>query len=42
MLVAIVGEIWFREPVTLSKVISILLIAVGIAGLHLSNTTGDL
>ena len=42
VLVAIVGVMWFREPVSLLKVISILLIAAGVAGLHLSNTTGDL
>ena len=42
VLVAIVGVMWFREPVSLLKVASILLIAAGVAGLHLSSTTGDL
>jgi len=41
VLVAIVGVMWFREPLSLLKVASILLIAAGVAGLHLSNTTGE-
>ena len=38
VLIAIVGVMWFREPVSLLKVASILLIAAGVAGLHLSST----
>ena len=37
VLVAIVGVMWFREPVSLLKVASILLIAAGVAGLHFSS-----
>ncbi|RKZ81026.1 MAG: QacE family quaternary ammonium compound efflux SMR transporter [Gammaproteobacteria bacterium] len=41
VLVAIVGVLWFREPLTLLKVVSILLIAVGVVGLHLSSIAGE-
>ncbi|PCJ88296.1 MAG: hypothetical protein COA54_03255 [Thiotrichaceae bacterium] len=41
VLVAIVGVMWFREPVSLLKVASILLIAAGVVGLHLSSTAGE-
>jgi len=34
-LIAIIGIIWFKEPVTLIKVISIALIIIGILGLEL-------
>jgi small multidrug resistance pump len=34
-LIAVIGMIWFDEPVTLLKIISILLIVIGIAGLEL-------
>jgi small multidrug resistance pump len=35
-LIAIIGMIWFKEPITLIKAASILLIVVGIFGLELS------
>jgi len=35
VLVAVVGILWFQEPVSLLKVGSILLIAAGVVGLHL-------
>ncbi len=35
-LIAIIGIAWFQESVSLLKVVSILLIAVGVVGLHLS------
>lgn len=38
VLVAIVGVMWFREPVSLLKVVSILMITAGVACLHLSRT----
>ena len=41
VLVAIVGVMWFQEPVSLLKVASILMIAAGVVGLHLSNTAGE-
>jgi len=41
MLIAIVGVMWFREPVSLLKVASILLIAAGVAGLYLSSIAGE-
>ena len=34
-LIAIMGMLWFHEPVTLAKVLSILLIIAGIVGLEL-------
>ncbi len=34
-LIAVIGIVWFREPVTIIKAISILLIIAGIAGLEL-------
>ena len=42
VLVAVVGVLWFREPVSLLKVGSILLVAVGVAGLYLGRTSGEL
>jgi small multidrug resistance pump len=41
VLVAAVGVMWFREPLSLLKVTSILLIATGVAGLHLSSIAGE-
>ncbi|GAB4287394.1 MAG: multidrug efflux SMR transporter [Deferrisomatales bacterium] len=35
-LVTLVGVVWFREPLTLGRVVSIGLIVVGVVGLHLS------
>jgi len=35
VLVAVVGILWFQEPVSLLKVGSILLIVAGVVGLHL-------
>jgi len=35
VLIATIGMIWFKEPVSLVKIISILLIIAGIAGLEL-------
>ncbi|MFQ5488364.1 MAG: DMT family transporter [Gammaproteobacteria bacterium] len=40
VLVAVVGVLWFKEQVLLSKVVSIL-IAAGVAGLHLSGTATE-
>ncbi len=34
-LIAVVGILYFREAVTLGKLVSIMLIVVGVAGLHL-------
>ncbi|CCQ74453.1 multidrug efflux SMR transporter [Magnetospira sp. QH-2] len=36
-LVATIGILWFKEPVTALKMISIGLIIIGVVGLHLSN-----
>lgn len=41
VLVAVVGILWFREPVSLLKVGSILLIVTGVVGLHLSGAGVD-
>jgi len=41
VLVAAVGVMWFRDPLSLLKVASILLIAAGVAGLHLSSIAGE-
>ena len=41
VLVAVMGMFWFKEPVSLLKVGSILLIAAGVVGLHLGTTTGE-
>ena len=41
VLVAIIGILWFREPVSLLKVGSILLIVTGVVGLHLSGAGVD-
>ncbi|MBP1933129.1 DMT family transporter [Ammoniphilus resinae] len=35
-IIALIGIWWFREPVTLMKIISILLIIAGVIGLNLS------
>lgn len=35
-LIAAIGVIWFKEPVTALKIASVLLIVVGIVGLNLS------
>ncbi len=40
VLVAVVGILWFKEPISLAKAFSILLIAAGVAGLHLSSAVG--
>ena len=40
LIVAIVSVLWFRESVSLLKVASIRLIALGVAGLHLSSIAG--
>ena len=37
VLIAIVGVLWFREPLSVLKVASIGLIALGLVGLHLSS-----
>ena len=36
-LIAVVGFVWFREPVTLIKVLSIALIIAGVVGLRLTS-----
>lgn len=36
-LIAVIGMIWFKEPVSLVKIISIGLIIIGIIGLELSD-----
>ncbi len=41
VLVAVIGILWFREPVSLLKVGSILLIVAGVVGLHLSGAGVD-
>ena len=35
-LIAIIGMIWFREPVSFTKIVSIVLIIIGIFGLEFS------
>lgn len=37
-LIATVGILWFKEPLTALKIISIGLIIIGVAGLHYSNS----
>ncbi len=37
-LIALIGITWFQESVSLLKIVSILLIVVGVVGLHLSQT----
>jgi len=39
VLVAIIGFFIFKEPITLRKIISLLLIVVGVFGIHLNNAT---
>jgi small multidrug resistance pump len=34
-LIAIIGMLWFKEPATLIKIVSILLIIIGVIGLNL-------
>ena len=41
VLVATVGFIWFREPVSPLKIASILLIVLGVVGLYLSGAGQD-
>jgi len=41
VLVVVIGILWFREPVSLLKVGSILLIVAGVVGLHLSGAGVD-
>ena len=35
--IAAIGIIWFREPLTVLKVASLVLVAAGVAGLNLSS-----
>jgi small multidrug resistance pump len=37
--IAIIGIIWFKEPVSLIKIVSLLLIIAGVIGLNLSGET---
>ena len=37
-LITIIGIIYFKEPITLIKTISVLLIIIGVVGLNLSNS----
>jgi small multidrug resistance pump len=37
-LIAVIGFIWFKETVTVTKVISMALIIIGVIGLNLSTT----
>jgi small multidrug resistance pump len=39
-LVAVIGFVWFREPVNTLKLLSLLLVVVGIVGLNLSGGHG--
>jgi small multidrug resistance pump len=39
VLVAVIGFFIFKEPVTLRKIISLLLIVIGVLGIHLNNAT---
>lgn len=36
-LIAIIGFIWFKEPATAMKIFSIILIIIGVIGLHLGS-----
>ena len=38
LVVAVIGVFWFREQVTLLRVISTLLVVIGVAGLYLTGT----
>ncbi len=37
-LIALIGVVWFGEPLTLVKVLSVTLIVIGVAGLNFSNS----
>lgn len=39
-LVAIIGLFWFKEPVTILKVVSMMLVIAGVVGLNLSSSAG--
>ncbi|MFZ3170195.1 MAG: multidrug efflux SMR transporter [Candidatus Methanoperedens sp.] len=41
-LIAIIGMIYFKEPFTLVKIMSIVLIIIGVAGLNLSSGTKEI
>lgn len=36
-LIAVIGFVWFKEPVTAVKLVSLALIVTGVAGLHLAS-----
>lgn len=38
LLVAIIGAIWFKEPVTMLRVLSTFFVVAGVAGLYLTST----
>ena len=38
LLVAVIGSIWFGEQVTLARVVSTMLIILGVGGLYLTST----
>ncbi len=38
VLITIIGIIWFKEPATVTKIISIVLIVVGVVGLNLDHS----
>lgn len=40
-LVALIGMVYFREPVTALKIISLAFVIVGVVGLQLSSEAGD-
>jgi len=37
VLITIIGIVWFKEPATVIKIVSIILIVVGVVGLNLEN-----
>ena len=39
-LVAMIGIVWFREPVTALKIVSLVLVVGGVVGLQLSSSHG--
>ena len=38
LIVAVIGVVWFREQVTLLRVVSTILVVVGVGGLYLTST----
>jgi len=39
VLITVIGVVWFKEPATITKIISIVLIVVGVVGLNLDHSS---